>query len=75
VYEFMARLIQHIPGKGLKLIRHYGLYARVKIKKAKEIIDKIFKYVKTISQGFVSLVQHHISKVPNWAQIYMGNCR
>lgn len=56
VYEFMARLIQHISGKGVKLIRHYGLYARVKIKKAKEIIDKIFKYVKTISQEFVSLV-------------------
>ena len=56
VYEFIYRLIQQIPPKGLKLIRHYGLYARVKFKKVKEIIDKIFEYVKTISQGFFSFL-------------------
>jgi len=56
VYEFIYRLIQQIPAKGLKLIRHYGLYARVKFKKVKEIIDKIFEYVRTISQGFFSFL-------------------
>lgn len=56
VYEFIFRLIQQIPPKGLKLIRHYGLYARVKFKKVKEIIDRIFRYVKTISQEFFSFL-------------------
>lgn len=56
-YEFIARLIQHIPPKGLKLIRHYGLYARVKFRKVKEIIERIFKRIKTISQEFVSFLK------------------
>lgn len=56
-YEFIAMLIQHIPAKGLKLIRHYGLYARNKFKEVKEIIDKIFRYVKDIYQGFFSFFQ------------------
>jgi hypothetical protein len=56
-YEFIARLIQHIPPKGLKLIRHYGLYARVKLKKVKELIERIFKYVKVISQEFFSFLK------------------
>lgn len=56
-YEFIARLIQHIPPKGLKLIRHYGLYARVKFKKVKEIIEKYFKFVKTVSQDFFSFLR------------------
>jgi len=55
-YEFISRLIQHIPPKGLKLIRHYGLYARVKFKRVKEIIERIFRYVKTISQEFFSFL-------------------
>ncbi|MBU4457795.1 MAG: transposase, partial [Candidatus Omnitrophica bacterium] len=53
-YEFIAMLIQHIPPKGLKLIRHYGLYARVKIKKVKQIIDRIFEHIKAVSQEFFS---------------------
>lgn len=55
-YEFIAQLIQHIPPKGLKLIRHYGLYARNKFKKAKELIDKAFGFVKAVSQEFFSLL-------------------
>ncbi len=53
-YEFIARLIQHIPAKGLKLIRHYGLYARCKFKKVKEIIDNIFRFTKEVCQEFFS---------------------
>ncbi len=56
-YLFIARLIQHIPPKGLKLIRHYGLYARRKFKKAKELIDRIFGYVKNVSREFLSFFQ------------------
>jgi len=55
-YEFIARLIQHIPPRGLKPIRHYGLYARNKYKKVKEIIDKIFNYAESISQEFLSFL-------------------
>lgn len=55
VYEFIARLIQHIPVKGVKMVRHYGLYARVKIKAVREIIGKIFSYVKGVVQGLFSL--------------------
>ncbi len=61
-YEFIARLIQHIPAKGLKLIRHYGLYSRVKFKKVKELIEKIFKHIPDISQGFFSFFR---SSYPN----------
>lgn len=60
-YEFIARLIQHIPPKGLKLIRHYGLYARVKFRKVKEIIERIFRDVKSISQEFISFLKSSIS--------------
>jgi len=61
VYEFIARLIQHIPAKGVKMVRHYGLYARVKIKQVKEIIDKIFSYAKAVVQEFFSLIGANIS--------------
>lgn len=61
-YEFIARLIQHIPPKGLKLIRHYGLYARNKFKKVKELIDKVFGFVKAVSQEFFSLLNLNLSK-------------
>jgi hypothetical protein len=55
-YQFIARLIQHIPAKGLKLIRHYGLYARCKFKRAKRIIEEIFKFAKAVSQEFIHLL-------------------
>ena len=55
-YEFIAMLIQHIPPKGLKLIRHYGLYARCKVKKVREIVDKIFRFTKAISNEFISFL-------------------
>jgi len=61
-YEFISQLIQHIPPKGLKLIRHYGLYARVKFKRVKEIIEKLFRFVKTISQEFFSFLSSSYPK-------------
>lgn len=35
--EFITRLVQHIPVKNFKLIRHYGLYSRRKIKKSSSV--------------------------------------
>lgn len=68
-YEFISMLIEQIPAKGLKLIRHYGLYARNKLKKAKEVIDKIFRHVKDIYQGFFfpksALVSDYRSRLQN----------
>jgi hypothetical protein len=60
-YEFIALLIQHIPPKALKLIRHYGLYARCKVKRIKDTIDKIFKLVKTVSHGFLSFFKVNLA--------------
>ncbi len=62
VYEFIYRLIQHIPPKGLKLIRHYGLYSRVKFKQAKAIIDQLFRFVKAVSQEFFSFLTSNPSR-------------
>jgi len=61
-FEFIALLIQHIPPKGLKLIRHYGLYARVKFRRIKELIDRIFRNVKSISQEFFSFLKSSPSR-------------
>jgi len=60
-FEFISLLIQHIPPKGLKLIRHYGLYARNKFKKVKELIDKAFEFVKSVSQEFFSFMRLPLS--------------
>ena len=59
-FEFIRRLIQHIPAKGLKLIRYYGLYARCKISKVKAIIEEIFANVRQSAQEFFSLVMKDI---------------
>ena len=47
VNEFIGRLIQHIPLKGFKLIRHFGLYSRTKHGKVpiqKDKQESISKY-------------------------------
>jgi hypothetical protein len=59
-FEFIRRLIQHIPAKGLKLIRYYGLYARCKIQKVRAIIERIFSNVKHIVQEFSELITRGI---------------
>ena len=38
--EFMERLIDHIPLKGFKMVRHYGLYARRSKGIAWEVLSK-----------------------------------
>lgn len=45
--EFIGRLIQHIPLKGFKLVRHFGLYSRTKYGKVpvqKDKQESISKY-------------------------------
>jgi hypothetical protein len=50
--EFIKRLIDHIPPKGFKMVRHYGLYARrtkgiaIKIlKRCKKYIQRSFEFI------------------------------
>jgi len=56
-YEFIRRMIQHIPEKGLKMIRHYGLYAFRGVKKAREKLEEIFGKVKGVAQEFESFLK------------------
>lgn len=56
-YEFIKRMIQHIPEKGLKLVRHYGLYAFRVVKKVREELERIFGKVKGVVQEFGSLLK------------------
>ena len=48
VYEFIGLLIRHIADKGFKMIRHYGLYARTKKAKVKQIktLGEMYEEVK-----------------------------
>jgi hypothetical protein len=55
-HEFIRRMIQHIPEKGLKMVRHYGLYAFRVVKKAREKLEEIFGKVKGVVQEFQSLL-------------------
>ena len=50
VFEFIAKLIRHIPDKNFKMIRYYGLYA-AKNHKYQNYYDKMYKveYIKQLS--------------------------
>ena len=41
LFEFMFRIIQHIPPKNLKLVRRYGIYSRRIKKKLKEVLKTL----------------------------------
>jgi len=56
-YEFIKRMIQHIPEKGLKLVRHYGLYGFRVVKKVREKLEEIFGKVRGVVQEFESLLK------------------
>lgn len=47
--EFISRLIQHIPLKQFKIIRHYGILANVVRKKYQNIVFKLLNQIKKIS--------------------------
>jgi len=61
--EFIERLIDHIPLKGFKMVRHYGLYAR----RSKGIAGKILSRCRNfLQQSFAFLSAP--AKVLGWRQ-------
>jgi hypothetical protein len=61
--EFIERLIDHIPLKGFKMVRHYGLYAR----RSKGIVVEVLrKSRKFLQQSFAFLSAP--AKVLGWRQ-------
>ncbi|MEW6215747.1 MAG: transposase [Nitrospirota bacterium] len=63
VDEFIIRLIDHIPPKGFKMVRHYGLYARRTKSIAIECLKKCKKFIQS-SFEFIS----GLSKNMNWRE-------
>jgi hypothetical protein len=61
--EFIERLIDHIPLKGFKMVRHYGLYARRSKGIAWEILSKCGNF---LQQSFAFLSAS--AKVLGWRQ-------
>ena len=64
--EFIERLIDHIPLKGFKMVRHYGLYARRSKGIAWEILSKCGNF---LQQSFAFLSAP--AKVLGWRQRLM----
>jgi len=64
--EFIERLIDHIPLKGFKMVRHYGLYARRSKGIALEILSKCGNFLQK-SFAFLSSP----AKVLGWRQRLM----
>lgn len=44
VFEFIHRIVQHVPEPNFKMIRYYGLYARNKKKITKQLMIQLGKY-------------------------------
>jgi hypothetical protein len=63
VREFIERLIDHIPLKGFKMVRHYGLYARRSKGILLEILNKCRNF---LQQSFAFL--RAPAKVLGWRQ-------
>jgi len=61
--EFIMRLIDHIPLKGFKMVRHYGLYARRTKNIAIEILKKCKKFIQS-SFAFITGVSNPL----NWRE-------
>jgi Putative transposase/Transposase zinc-binding domain len=64
--EFIERLIDHIPLKGFKMVRHYGLYARRSKGIALEVLSKCGNFLQK-SFAFLSAP----AKVLGWRQRLM----
>ncbi|MBI5788781.1 MAG: transposase [Candidatus Schekmanbacteria bacterium] len=60
VIEFMKRLADHIPLKGFKMVRHYGLYARRTKKIAVKILAKCKRFIQQ-SLAFVKELPRRLS--------------
>ncbi len=60
VTEFIKRLIDHIPLKGFKMVRHYGLYARRSKKTARKILAGCKRFIQQ-SLDFVKELPRRLS--------------
>ena len=63
VREFIERLIDHIPLKGFKMVRHYGLYAR----RSKEIAWEVLRKCRYFLQQSFAFLRVP-TKVLSWRQ-------
>jgi len=62
-YEFIRRMIQHIPEKGMKLVRHYGLYAFRVVRKIREKLKLMFGKVRGVAQEFQKLFKDMVPDI------------
>lgn len=53
IYNFIARLVQHIPLKNFQMVRRYGFYARHVGDKIKKVVSAIKKGVQQVFSFFV----------------------
>ena len=60
-FEFIRRMTQHIMPKGFRLIRHYGLYARNKVSRIRQILAKIFEGVRKVAGELKHLLEKAVS--------------
>ena len=60
VFRFINLLVQHIPEKGQKMVRYYGLYARNLLKRAKIILKELAERLKNISNIIIPKVSEVI---------------
>lgn len=66
--EFIKRLIDHIPLKGFKMVRHYGLYAR----RTKGIAMEILKMCKRFIQRSFDFMTG-LPRTLNWRQMLVNS--
>ena len=63
VFDFMIKLVRHIPDKGVHLIRYYGFYANKSTKKTslfKKILSKASISMIKSKLKFASMIKHHV---------------
>ena len=53
VDDFISRLIKHIPPKGFQVVRHYGVYSRIKYDKGRKCKDKQEIIQKFLGKKFI----------------------
>lgn len=63
VMEFIDRIVNLIPPKGFKMIRHYGLYSRNKKSKIKEIMSNLKLYSKKKEKKLNSMLKRLWEKI------------
>ena len=65
VLNFIKAIVGHIPEPQFKMIRHYGLYARNKSKKVKQVISNFRGCVNKTQTKIIDYISIHCPKCPN----------